>query len=398
MVNESKASRILQEKSAIFQEKSAISQEKSATPSEISEGLGSFPQKFAYYEQNTFFSENCLIDKKIERKTTNFVSEEIKSQENQAIFKKTLRLFEKHLNDACFPLHVLKESYLVILRKQRRDIFLNFDENAPVSAEKSKDFSRIIKEIDCFLSLFRTCLLDFYQISENSYINENFKLKSLFSQESFRYFTINYFFFEEEFYNLVFSLEIKRNFKEEASFLQIVKKLVSLDLNLADFGVAKEFILCENPLLDSEDQRKSCENHTINNYSLAIDCIKNLQYIKSPVHKLKSVVLCGIMIKKAIEDFYFKKNKRINSNLIEGREFIRIYFFVVYKSKAIHLPAHCSLIRDFIHKNVLDSLKLPFFKYFLLSAEFFQNSKKFLGNKYQFSQGLEDFLVDNDYA
>lgn len=387
---------------------SKIAKDKSNTPttpmnqSEVSEGLGSFPQKFAYYDQNTFFAENCLIDKKIERKNTNFINEEIKSQENQAIFKKTLKIMEKHLNDVWCPLNSLKNNYLVILKSNYKVKGNFFSENAVangvslVKKKKTDEEQKIIKDIDCFLSLFRTCLVDFYHISKNVYINENPKLKEMFSQETFRYFIINYFFFEEEFYNMVFDLEMKKNWKEEESFLLGVKKINSLTLE--DFGVSKELILNENPLVDSENQNNY--DHSTVNYTLAIDCIKNLQYIKSPVHKLKSVVLCGIMIKKAIEDFYFKKNKRINMNMISPREFIRIYFFAIYKSKIIHMAAHLSIIQDFIHKNILENLKLPFFKYFMLSVEFFKNAKKMskVHNNYQFSLYLEDFLSDHDFA
>ena len=56
---------------------------KKCTPiaeSDFSDGsLGSYPQKFAYYDNNTFFAEHLLEEKKIEKKNINFVTDEMKS-------------------------------------------------------------------------------------------------------------------------------------------------------------------------------------------------------------------------------------------------------------------------------------------------------------------------------
>lgn len=353
--------------------------------SEVSASLpGSFPQKFAYYDQNSFFAEHTLNEKKLER-SNSFVNQEMKRQENLAIFKKILKKIEKHIYEHLCPLSFLKDIYILYLKTNYNPNNTNNDTSNLKTNEK------IINDIDCFLTIFRFCIMDFYSISKNPLILNNQKMKELFSPEAFRYFVINSFFAEEEIYELVYSIEKNKYNQHEEDFQTTIKKLTCLKLKLEDFGVAKEFLLNENPLIDGDNFQET--DFSTNNYFLAIDCLKNLQYIKSPVHKLKSVNLCGLMIKKAIEDFYFKKNKKINMNGVGYKEYMKLFFFAVYKSRITNAHVHLNIIKDFVHKNVLDGLKLPFFKFFSLSVQFFTNlKKKCPTNNYMFLEYLVDFM------
>ena len=377
-------------------ENSKISKQTKNTPieSDISGGLGSYPQKFAYYDNNTFFAEHLLEDKEIERKNIHFVNDEMKKEENIFIFKKVLNIIEKHMNNSWCPLNFLREGYINYLKNNFKiHSFSFFEINGKVLNNKNNNEQKILQDIDCFITIFKACIFDFYHISTNLYITSNTGLRTLFSTEAFRYFLINSLFNKDEFYTLAFEVEKKKNFKEEEEFQDGIQKYPYLLLE--DFGNSKEFLLNENPLIENE--KKNVDYSSLN-YMLAIDCIKNLQYIKSPVHKLKSIILCGLMIKKSIEDFYFKLHKKVTNDMMRPREFIRIFFFTVYKSKIPCMLTHFKMIKEFLHNDILEHLRLPFYKYFKLSIDFFKIAKGVTGDKIKFTKFLNEFLEEHDFA
>lgn len=362
-----------------------------ANESDLSDGgLGSFPQKFAYYDNNTFFAEHLLEERKIEKKNINFVNDEMRNEDNLFIFKKILKVIEKHMNDSFCPLNFLRDLYIGYLRENYKPTSSLFDISERVY--KGKNELKILKDIDCFLTVYKGLLIDFYHISTNMYISTNPQLKAMFSNESFRYFVINSFFNIDSFYDIAFEAEKKKNYKEEEDLQDGLSKFPNL--KLSDFGVSEEFLLDENPL--AVDKIKL--DYSIINYTLALDCIKNLQYIKSPVHKLKSVVVCGLMIKKSIEDFYFKIHKKVTNNMILPRELVRIVCFAVYKSKTPCMITHLNMMQEFLHKGVFEKLKVPFFKYFKIAIDFFKLVKVMPQSANTFSNSLRDFLDDHDLA
>ena len=354
-------------------------------------GLGSYPQKFAYYDNNTFFAEHLMEEKKIEKKNINFVTDEMKKDEYTFIYKKVLKVMEKHLNDNLSPLNFLRDIYMDHLRENYQPIATFSVIPAKVSNKEKDAEKKVLKDIDFFLTVFKTLIMDFYHISTNMYISKNQNLKTMFSTESFRYFLINSIFNIDCFYEIAFEAEKRKTQNEELELLEGLSKFPNL--KLSDFGVSKDFLLDENPL---ENEKNKFDYSTLN-YTLALDCIKNLQYIKSPVHKLKSVVVCGLMIKKCIEDFYFKIHRRVAGNLISPREFARIVCFAVYKSKIPCLITHLNMMQEFLHKNVLENLKVPFFKYFKMAIDFFKILKSVpQGSKFEIC--LHDFLDEHDLA
>lgn len=358
--------------------------------SDIDEGFGSYPEKFAHYENNSFFGEHLYETRKLEKKNINFVNDEIKNEENLLVFKKILKVFERHLNDINCPLNFLREIYISYLKIHYKiEPYFNLENNG--KSKKKIDERNIINDIDCFISILSNLLLDFYQITSNIYLTSNRNLRNLFQFESFRYFLINSLFNIDSFYDIVHEAEKNKNFIKEQDFQNGIKKFP--DLILKDFGVSKEFLLDECPL---EPEKHQKIDYSSFNYNLAIDCIKNLQFIRSPVHKLKSVILCGLMIKKSIEDFYFKLYKRVSQDMIRPREFIRIMFFVVYKSKIPCMTSHLNMMQEFVHKKVLKGLKLPFFTYFKSSVEFFQQINDFLHQGQSFKDLLQEFLNNLD--
>ena len=392
MVNEEANSDISKQKNTITIE------------SDISEVLGSYPQNFASYQNNTFFAEHLLEDRKIDKKNLNFVKEEMNFEENLFVFKRVLQMIERHMNEKSCILSFLREIYLDYLQSKYHINSKNYknskndknDKNSKSSKnENSKVFEKkILKDIDCFIRIYKEIIMDFYNISKNVFLMNNANLRDFFSNEALRYFIINSLFNNEDFYDIAFEVEKAKNHKEESEFQNSLEKLGNLSLKIEDFGVSSEFLLKESPL----EQEKNYMDLSSFNYVLALDCVKNLQFIKSPVHKLKSIILCGLMIKKSIEDFYFKIHKKIANDVIRPREFIRIMFFAVYKSKISCMITHYNMIKEFLHKDVIENLRLPFFRYFRYSVEFFVMANQISPEKNIFRNFLQEFLEEKDFA
>jgi len=369
------------------EENSNISNKKLTIESEIIEDLGSFPQKFASYENNTFFAEDLLEVRNIDKNNINLLKNEMNYQENLFVFKRVLQMIHRHLSDKSCILSFLREIYLDYLHNKYGEFQMDS------ISRNYKEEKKILKDLDCFIVIYKEIIMDFYNIAKNLYIMQNPGLRELFSNEAFRYFIINSLFNNEEIYDIAFSLEKAMNYKEEAKFQISIKKFSDLSLNITDFGVSKEYLLRESPL-----EQENGLDLSVFNYILAIDCVKNLQFIKSPVHKLKSIILCGLMIKKSIEDFYFKLHKKIANDMIKQRDFIRIMFFAVFMSKIPHLITHYKMIKEFLHKNVIENLKLPFFRYFGLSLEFFVMANQIPPCRKIFRDFLKEFMEENDFA
>ena len=64
-------------------------------------------------------------------------------------------------------------------------------------------------------------------------------------------------------------------------------------------------------------------------YEMAINCLRNIIYCKSPVHKLKIFSKCITLMHDEINKFYKTNNLKLkNSNLIESDDLISIVVYI----------------------------------------------------------------------
>ena len=111
-------------------------------------------------------------------------------------------------------------------------------------------------------------------------------------------------------------------------------------------------------------------------YSKAIDCLKNIQFLNSPLHKLKAIMLMGEFIHEEIEEFYLLKEENKKEKLsfeIPLNDIMMIFVYIISKSQVKTLITHCNLIDKFIRNDTLEIYSHYSFLTFRACVDYFQD-------------------------
>ena len=99
-------------------------------------------------------------------------------------------------------------------------------------------------------------------------------------------------------------------------------------------------------------------------FELAINNLKKITSVTSPIHKIKIIYKTYLLINENIKSFYFKYGIKYNG-IIESDEVLAIFIYLCSKCEIENLYAECSLIEKFIADQVANSLT----GYYLISLK-----------------------------
>lgn len=337
---------------------------------------------------------NAFLESKFNLEKTQRSFEHNKDKEKYKSITKTI---EKHLNDPKNSLCFIKTKYIRYFQEKYEEFAykpLDFNSKELKTLEMICD--SMMKDLRQFIRLFKDSIYYFYNIKELCLKNHN--LSQYFTLDNMINFVLCIFFIDEV-YSIVFEIQRKLDFNKEAIFKKNLKKI--RDRRPEDFGISDRFclnqktknyfksffsknkpeqfeknkILEENEEEFKENSTDKLDYNTCEPYAKAIDCIKNIQFLRSPTHKLKAILTSSEMIMECINEFYKKINVKFNKD-IDPDDIMTIYIYMISKSPLTTLITHCNLIEKFLTESSLASISGYYFVTLNASIDYIINLKE----------------------
>lgn len=147
----------------------------------------------------------------------------------------------------------------------------------------------------------------------------------------------------------IFSQETYININEEVTKMNIIKpfeKVKNEQQNIINFA--------------KKDKNSPAKTQIITNkkeelYPKAINCIRNLQFLYSPSHKLKAILTSGEALLDDIMKFYDKIGVKFDKEL-ESEVIMPLYVYILCRSTLSTIVTHCQMIDTFVNENSLNMI------------------------------------------
>lgn len=369
----------------------------------------SYPQTFVIYKNYS------ILDIKEKNFLENYSIKPFSKDKTQMALEKyenLARLIENHLTELKHPLCKLKNEYINYFIEANHKK-ASIKELKPNKMDEYKKAVRyMIKDIKCFVCVFKEAINNFYDLET---ISKKFKTIDfeLFSDYNIINFIYSIIFTDELYSTLFDSLKAIEKYKEiiykrnvellktekPEKFLvkdkfclndrtteffakkidpnlgilvknpkaSHVKKnsIKTIDLNLFELQTRIFPHLLMNSFNKSEflNKKKTDRNNRKNinpkntekPYFDSIDILKNLQFLKNPAHKMKLITEAFEMIEDCIIDYYESHGYDQKFILIEPEDLISIIVYILTKSSVTYIITHCSFIEQYFNETNLNA-------------------------------------------
>lgn len=292
-------------------------------------------------------------------------------------FKIIMKTVEKHLNNPKCSLGLLK-NYYVNYFVQKYEKLLNYESKFAKSREYLKFFDFMIIDLREFITLFQECLSNFYHIKR---IVGKFIIKgeNLFSRENMINFVLN-ILFTNEIYYIVHEVQRKVDRIDEMLFKKNIK--VCAKCRPENFKIPDIFCL-NSKTLSLFSKAKIILPKTYIPYFKSINTLKNINFLKSPAHKMRLLLHTSDMIKKEISTFY-ESYGLPQPEFLNSENLLTIYTYIISKAKIMNLITHLNFMEKFLTPTNLKNDIGYVFYMFKVSAEYLLNSEEFLSTMINF--------------
>ena len=286
------------------------------------------------YRANSFVLPDKFL--KFHLKLKKKLSEEEYSQYLNKYYQIT-KILESHLTsekNKCHPLNFLRKSYLTNfithykLVNQIEDYYDKKEEKY-----KTEDtIEMMLDDLKDFLTIFSKSTILYY----NHFEQFSDEIQILLNTQNIKNLVTNLFFSNSELSKLILNSQKKIDNNKEVQFRKNRKKLLKTKTSIEDYGINKKF-------LHLNDQKP---------FSKAIDCLKNIQNLNSPVHKLKSILSLGEYVKEYIyENSSFEELDEIKSD-----DLMMIFVYIIINSGMNCIISEIHLIERFVHSKTLETM------------------------------------------
>lgn len=292
-------------------------------------------------------------------------------------FKLIMKTVEKHLNNPKCSLGLLKTFYVNYF-VQKYEKLLNYESKFVKSREFLKFFDFMIIDLREFITLFQECFSNFYHIKriESKFIIEG---ENIFSRENMINFVLN-ILFTNEIYYIVHEIQRKVDRTDEMLFKKNIK--VCAMCRPENFKIPEVFCLNSKTLSVFKKNNTSMPKNYIP-YFKSINTLKNINFLKSPAHKMRLLLHTSDMIKKEISDFY-EGYGLPQPEFLNSENLLTIYTYIISKAKIMNLITHLNFMEKFLTPTNLKNDIGYVFYMFKVSAEYLLNSEEFLSTMINF--------------
>eukprot|EP00825_Cyclidium_porcatum_P005544 TRINITY_DN12703_c0_g1_i2.p1 TRINITY_DN12703_c0_g1~~TRINITY_DN12703_c0_g1_i2.p1 ORF type:complete len:543 (-),score=57.57 TRINITY_DN12703_c0_g1_i2:217-1845(-) len=263
-------------------------------------------------------------------------------QEYQSIFyyKKVINLIEPLLKkkNLCFY-HMTDQFIACLHQKYANSVNFGIDE--------------LVAEIRDFIYFFLDLLYNYFDLehfNSQKQIGQNY-----ISIENMYNFVLS-FLHQNEIYNNLISAYLLSS--EQPLQIQFVQSLKSLKNKSPQFFKIAETLQLNEVSVNLMRQKNAFikqQNYGIP-YNKAINYFKQIQNVKSPIHKLKVIVNTSRLIDQCIREFY-ESNQNILQKITyyDADQILSIFLYIICQSQITSLLKDLTLIEKIIHKETLNS-------------------------------------------
>lgn len=303
------------------------------------------------FKNNTFvhtiLNQNLLS---VYKETNDYQRDKIKIDLDEISMKKCLfhykeitQKIENHLQDKT-------NLYYMILEIFKNEII---SKNANAKYESEEGFQELTTEIKLFLDFFVELIIQFYDFVVYKQLLRYY----IFTQENITNFVTTLLFNSPNFQNFYDEIVYKIHKKTEELILTRYELLNECDPQ--HFEVSPKFCLNKVTIEYINSKIKAItydKNINFLPYEKSINIFRKAKDFKSPLHKLKLILLTSEMILEEIKDFYDKFKIKMDDPL-GGDDFFGIFVYIASRAKIKGLFSQCIIINEFLTPNL--SFGLP---------------------------------------
>ena len=228
--------------------------------------------------------------------------------------------------------------------------------------EVQSSISKVYKDLQNFIRVYRDCLHIYYNF--DCFRKTNYNLFIMFRKENILDYVIS-LLLDEKIHNTILNLQRICDISKEKRILMTYETFKNSQPE--NLGVNEKFslnmttlhFLKKNSLLTDDKvlMEKTIKMIQIKEpYEEAIDCFKNIQYVKSPIHKIKILMKVTESILNSIMEFYSMLDISIDLSEIDSDELMNIYVYIFVKAYVKSVISHFNMIDMFITEKLLDSV------------------------------------------
>ena len=342
----------------------------------------SCPSKFIKYEENTLILEQSKHKQLIHNED---FSEALEN------YKRVTKIIDNHMKDPKHPLQILKSEYLHYFI-QKYETLTQMEFRTSTSKTLINYYEFMLNDIRQFIRVFKDSLKHFYNLEQ---IGEKFKCQEMnfFNNDNLINFILSIIFTDEIYFTI---LEIQRKIDRfnEIIFKRNLKTIK--DFAPEKFSVPEKFCLNEktinfkntkikrnskkingshacSPIIQFLDDVSEKEKKTFKPYNNTIEILKNINYLKSPAHKMKLLIKASETVTDEIEEFY-EKYEIGEKIILTPEEFLSIFIYVVSKIKINSLISQCNFMEKFMTQSNLTDKNGYYFYMFKAAVEYVLNT------------------------
>ena len=295
-------------------------------------------------------------------------------EKNKLKLKEYITIFQSHLKNNDHPISICLKLFVEIFSKEIQ-LYTEEIEEIKNLEEKIKR-AKIVSEAICqqlvfFLFKLQKCFGYMYSPVFNFkyYQEEKEEFTKLFS---------SLFFSHKKLYDLILNLLTLEKEKEIYDFCKHILYLNESGIKPKNFGINEKFCLDEetalfqlnfiqkNNLKISEDDINKI-NSVLNNknnkeqyipYKSTIELIKKIKMVQSPIDKMEILYSMGNDVIENINTIWKPLENFLPKNFlsVDGDELIKIFGYILIKSKMPEILSHLSFVKNFTTKDTKTSM------------------------------------------
>ena len=290
-------------------------------------------------------------------------------------YKEVTEKIEEHFKRSEHPLGFFFQRFLDLFEKEYENKMILYH-NEIGNIDKYKEiYDEAIENIKDMIRLMQEAIFLYYNLKK--YKDPTHSI-FLFTKDNIVNFLTSLTFENEYIYEYLLTLQKNIDVFKEITISKSIEK--TRNLKPCDFGISEKISLNEETIAYF---RKTDENFDVKNkkqtiffqpYKKAIKNLKQIEIVKSPLHKLKVVLKCAECIMKCIRRFY-EENDRVFSDNISGDEVLMVFIYIINKSNVSFLVSHCNFIEKFITNQLACSISGYYFSTIMAALNYIENIK-----------------------
>ena len=349
------------------------------------------------YRHNTFINSIKMLEKN-DRDSVCEQDEETLNELIRAIthYKVLTQSIENHLKDPKMVLCNLKEKYVNYFINKYDQIIREKEEFVGRDELYEEVIDKAFEDLKQFIEIFHQTIYYFYKIQ---YLDQRIQIeKSFFKPENIHNFLTS-ILMDRQIYSILY-LSLVQSKENQEDSLRLALQYCH-NLQPKDFEVPAKYCLDHNTLEyfakekffpDNQESvmllkglslelEKTPSNKKKIPYESAIKTLQEIEFVRSPLHKLKVLVKTGDDIIQSIEEFYNEYELEYIRDSLCADDLLPIFTYVVAKSQVKCFYSQIKIMDELASRNLKNTLSGYYFVTLQIALNLIERCFKTEGEK-----------------